>query len=146
MDCSLPGSSVHGILQARILEWVAIPFSKGSSQPRDGTCISCIGRQVLYHWATGETQVIFFSSVQFSSVAQSCLTLIFLLGSQFKTCISCISRQVLYHWATGETQVFQFSSVQLLSHVRLWYSYLVSNLKVQWGCKGESLSNPSSPF
>ena len=35
MQCSLPGSSVHGILQARILEWVAVPFSKGSSQPRD---------------------------------------------------------------------------------------------------------------
>ena len=35
MDCSLPGSSVHGILQSRILEWVAIPFSRGSSQPRD---------------------------------------------------------------------------------------------------------------
>ena len=37
MDCSLPGSSVHGILQARILEWVAIPFSRGSSQPREGS-------------------------------------------------------------------------------------------------------------
>ena len=35
MDCSLPGSSVHGILQARILEWVAMPFSRGSSQPKD---------------------------------------------------------------------------------------------------------------
>ena len=35
MDCSLPGSSVHGILQARILQWVVIPFSRGSSQPRD---------------------------------------------------------------------------------------------------------------
>ena len=42
MDCSPPGSSVHGILQARILEWVAIPFSRGSSQPRDRTCIFCI--------------------------------------------------------------------------------------------------------
>ena len=41
MDCSLPGSSVHGILQARILEWVAIPLSRGSSQPRDQACISC---------------------------------------------------------------------------------------------------------
>ena len=52
MDCSPPGSSVHGILQARILEWVAIPFSRGSSQPRDQTCdsyISCIGRRILYH-------------------------------------------------------------------------------------------------
>ena len=48
---SLPGFSVHGILQARILEWVAISYSKGSSQPRDQTyvcCISCTGRWVLY--------------------------------------------------------------------------------------------------
>ena len=43
VDCSLPGSSVHGILQARILEWVAISFSRGSSQPRDRTQVSRIG-------------------------------------------------------------------------------------------------------
>jgi len=42
MDCSPPGFSVHGILQARILEWVAIPFSRGTSQPRDQTLVSCI--------------------------------------------------------------------------------------------------------
>ena len=42
MDCSLPGYSVHGISQARILEWVSISFSRGSSQPRDQTCISCL--------------------------------------------------------------------------------------------------------
>ena len=41
-DCSLPGSSVHGILRTRTLEWVAIPFSKGSSQPRDQIWVSCI--------------------------------------------------------------------------------------------------------
>ena len=49
VDCSPPGSSVHGILQARILEWVAMPSSRGSSQPRDQTRISyvsCIGRRV----------------------------------------------------------------------------------------------------
>ena len=40
MDCSFPGSSAHGILPARILEWVAISFSRGSSQPRDQTCIA----------------------------------------------------------------------------------------------------------
>ena len=48
---NLPGSSVHGILQARILEWVAISYSRGSSQPRDQTHVSCasgIGRQILY--------------------------------------------------------------------------------------------------
>ena len=51
MGCSLPGSPVHGILQAGILEWVAISFSRGSSWPRDRTCVSCIGRQILYRWA-----------------------------------------------------------------------------------------------
>ena len=49
---TMPGSSVHGISQARILEWVAISFSRGSSWPRDQTHVSCIGRQILYHWAT----------------------------------------------------------------------------------------------
>ena len=52
MDYNPPGSSVHEISQARILEWVAISFSRGSSQPRDQTSISRIGRQVLYHLAT----------------------------------------------------------------------------------------------
>ena len=52
MDCRPPGSSVHGALQARILEWVAMPSSRGSSQPGVRTCISyvsCIGRWVLCH-------------------------------------------------------------------------------------------------
>ena len=52
VDCSPPGSSVHGILQARILECVAMPSSRGSSQPRDWTHISCIcsnSRWILYH-------------------------------------------------------------------------------------------------
>ena len=54
MDCSPPGSSVHGICQARILEQFAISFSRGSSWPRDRTHISCIGRKILYNWATRE--------------------------------------------------------------------------------------------
>ena len=54
MDYSLPGSSVHGILQPRILEWVAISSSRGSSRLRDQILISCIGRQILYHLVTWE--------------------------------------------------------------------------------------------
>ena len=54
MDYSLPGSSVHGISQARILEWVAISFSRASSWPRDRTLVSCTSRWFLYHWATWE--------------------------------------------------------------------------------------------
>ena len=52
MDCSPPGSSVHGVLQASILEWVAVSLSGGSSRPRDQThvsYVSCIDRRVLYH-------------------------------------------------------------------------------------------------
>ena len=56
LDYSLIGSSVHGILQAGILEWVAISFFRRSSQISDGTCVSCIGRWILYHWATREAK------------------------------------------------------------------------------------------
>ena len=52
---SPPGSSVHGIFQARILQWVAISSSRGSSQPRDRTYVSCIGRQTVYPWVTWES-------------------------------------------------------------------------------------------
>ena len=54
MDYSPPGSSVHGVFQARMLEWVAISSFKVSSRPRDQTSISCSGRQMFYHWATRE--------------------------------------------------------------------------------------------
>ena len=55
IDCSLPGFSVHGILQARILEWVTISFSRGSSQPRDRTRVSHIGGRHLTSEPPGKT-------------------------------------------------------------------------------------------
>ena len=61
MDCSLPGSSVLGISQARMLEWVAISYTRVSSQPWDWSCISCvscIGRWILYHCTTWEAPII----------------------------------------------------------------------------------------
>ena len=67
VDSSPPGSSVHRILQARILEWVAIPFSRGPSWPRDGTQVSCIAGGFFTGWATREA---YFHYVQFSLVAQ----------------------------------------------------------------------------
>ena len=57
VDCSPPGCSVHGILQARVLGVVAMPFSGGSFWPRNWTRISCIGRWVLYHWAAWEVLI-----------------------------------------------------------------------------------------
>ena len=60
-DCSLPGSSVHGILQARILEWVAIPSSKGYSPPRDQTHLHLLHcRWSLYCWTTRETHIFLY--------------------------------------------------------------------------------------
>ena len=56
-DCCPPSSSVHGIFQARRLEWVAISYSRGSSRPRDRTCVSCVscmGRRILYHCTAWE--------------------------------------------------------------------------------------------
>ena len=54
MNFSLPGSSIYGFLQARILEWVAISFSRGSSQPRVRTEVSCIASRFFIIWATRE--------------------------------------------------------------------------------------------
>ena len=62
MDCSLPGSSVHGILQAQILECVAILFSRGSSPPRNWTQVSCIAGVFFTGWATREASVYICNS------------------------------------------------------------------------------------
>ena len=76
MGCSPPGSSVHGVLQARILEWVAIPFSRRSSQSRDWTWVSCIAGRFFTIWATrggcyivGLCYLFTFCISHFSSVA-----------------------------------------------------------------------------
>ena len=69
MDCSPPGSSTHGILQARTLEWVAMPSSRGSSRPRDQTEISHIVSRFFTVWAIREapcTVVFFVISVYFA--------------------------------------------------------------------------------
>ena len=58
MDCSPPGSPVHGILQARILEWVAISFSRGSYRPRDQTQVSCTAGGFFIVWATREAKAL----------------------------------------------------------------------------------------
>ena len=63
MDCGLPGSSVHGIFQARVLEWVAISFSRGSSWSRDQTQVSHIEGRRFTIWATREVLVIVVPNV-----------------------------------------------------------------------------------
>ena len=60
MDCSLSGPSVHGIFQARVLEWTAIFFSRGSSRPRNWTRVSCIAGRRFTVWATKSTFLVKF--------------------------------------------------------------------------------------
>ena len=64
MDCSLPSFSVHGVFQAKILEWVAISFSRGSSQSRDGTQVSGIVGRCFTLWATREAHYFFLAPMQ----------------------------------------------------------------------------------
>ena len=80
MDYSLPGSSVHGILQARILEWVAISFSRGSSRPRNRTWVCCIVGRFFTHWAVREASFLstayhFFFFFQISGRALKSFTM-----------------------------------------------------------------------
>ena len=85
IDCSPLGSSVHWIFQAGILEWVAISYSRWSSQPRDQTlfsCVCCIGRQILYHCTT---------SYQPSYVSRHCTE--FHIFSRFITVKRLVSRK-----------------------------------------------------
>ena len=63
MDCSPPGSSVHGIFQARILQWVSMSFSRGSSPPMGRNCISCITVRFFTHWATWEACIYIYMCI-----------------------------------------------------------------------------------
>ena len=114
MDCSPPGSSVQGVLQARILEWVAMPSSRGSSQPRDQIQVSCIAGGFFTVWAIREALLV--ACYAFSPKNRP-------FGQMFFPCSE-------RFWAvkiTDEYRHFQqcrniekLSSVQLLSHVRLF--------------------------
>ena len=71
MDCSWPDSSVQGIFQARILDWVAIPFSRRSSQPRDWTQVSWIAGRFFTIWDTREAPYMFTESESRSVMSDS---------------------------------------------------------------------------
>ena len=87
MDCSPPGSSVHGILQARIVEWVAVPFSRGSFQARDWTQAFCSTGTFFTNWATREAQ-------EYWTVSLSLLQGIFLIQQLNRDLLHC--RRILY--------------------------------------------------
>ena len=88
--CEPMDYTVHGILQARILEWVAFPFSKGSSQPRDWTQVSHIGGGFFTSWATREAQEYWSGSSR----------------PRNRTGVSCIAGGFFTNWAIREAQSY----------------------------------------
>ena len=93
---------VHGILQARVLEWVAVPFSRGSSQPRDQTQVSLIAGRFFTSWATREAQELLqWVAYPFSSLSSQ-------LRNQSK--VSCIAGGFFTSWAIKEAPI----------HVEVW--------------------------
>ena len=120
-------NTVHGILQARILEWVAFPFCRGSSQPRDRTQVSHIAGRFFTNWATrsvkfslivememgGRWSLATELKLQASIVPVLSLVAPWHAGSfqtrkipkhRDQTCVPCIGRQILNHWTTRKVQ------------------------------------------
>ena len=113
MDYSLLGSSVHGILQARIREWVAIPFSRWSSQPRDQTWVSCIADRFCTIWTTREAQQDRMKGTGlFGDIFK-----IFALG------LWIISEQICWSFSGLPVATAQGSQLPASEHITLWVLY-----------------------
>ena len=117
--CSPPGFSVHGISQARILEGVAISFSGGSFQPMDWTCISRIGRQIPYWWATRKALCV-------------CVTCVLLYGTEWHSYITKFYRK---DKGSNITQlVGKLTIIMTIIRIR-WQNYWNSSSRMNFGTK-----------
>ena len=120
--CRLPGSSIHGVFQVSILEWIAISFSRRSSWPRDRTHVSCIGRQILYCWATREAPLneliwLIFHWI-FQARIQEWIAISFSRRSSRPrdwTRVSCIVGRCFTVWATRDDSLKDISCSCCLS-------------------------------
>ena len=131
MDHSLPGSSTHRILQARILEWVAISFSRGSSQPRDQTWVSCIAAKFFTVWATRQAPFLAIRNYYWKfPVHMSALVLLFWKLSPNPT--PTLSYKFSF---SSKILVETYFSVLLT----LWYLLPMSNISVHILTFGTSL-------
>ena len=112
--CDCIDYMVHGILQARILEWVAFPFSRGSSQPRDPTQVSCIAGRFFSRWATGKSLVL---SGDLSSFVQEEIISVHTFLKCFSWC--------LLHGIYGEREslVQVLSSLSFMNSISILYLY-----------------------
>ena len=141
MDSGPPGSSVHRILQARILEWVAMPSSRGSSQLRDWTlvsCVSCTGRRILYRRATRTCAgQILLGSFKHKVVMGAFSTMLSVLWKRQSFCRSiCKSLAILFKywgqkWERGWKIFFTYLHSWIIYYlwaesVHLWNTYTLN--------------------
>ena len=113
MGCSPPSSSVHGIFQA-ILEWAAIPFSWGSSQPRDWTWVSCIAGRFFIVWATREAPFEIFIMYTFKNVCVYSFSKVIEVKSK-----NCIYIFEIYHL------IVWYIYDEIITIIKLFYSFVV---------------------
>ena len=141
MDCGPPNSSVHGILQARILEWVAKPSSRGLSQPRAQTQVSCIAGRIFTVWATREAHsvsLLIFSLDDLSFMEPisawivPLVSLIFLKRSLVFPIL--LVSSISLHWSLRKAFLFLFAVLRNseLKWVRLSFSPLLFT-SLLWG-------------
>ena len=138
MDCSPQGFSVHGILQTGILEWIAVPSSRGSSGTRDWThisCVSCISRQILYHWATWEA--LSYPSLSLNPLGPSLKHLEYDLGfhpgmvdSAFRLQCFILPRSIVLYCVVFRDLIFTLSVA-----LRPRMSSLIKYRKISWGSR-----------
>ena len=140
-DCNPPGSFVHGIRRARILDWVAVPSSRGSSWLRDQTCVSyvsCTGRWTLYH------------ERHFSSFAQSCLTLCDPMNRStpdlpvphqlrsYRSYIPYFTYSFIYWWHLGNFHLLAMMNKHIFNFNRCWQMLFKNAMlwELLWGSSG----------
>ena len=126
MDCGLPGPSVHGILQARILEKVAIASSRGSSPPRDGTHVACIAGRFFIIWAIGESLIIIIA-------LQCCISFYYTenwISYMYTYILSSLDSLPVHvtteHWVESPVLYSRFSSVIYFIHSIVYMSVPIS--------------------
>ena len=125
MNCSPPNSSIHGISQVRILKWVAIFSSRGSSWPRDWTCVSWVAgsllqrKWILYHWATRYVPTMWLQARYLTSVSfRSCL------WKMVHIQITCVNHWVHYVWSIKVAIIILllFNMYNALGELSRWLS------------------------
>ena len=123
--CHPMNNTVHGIFQARILKWVAFPFSRGSAQPRDRTQVSCIAGRFFTSWATREAQENEWVAYPFASRSP---------WPRNRTGISCIASGFFTNWVMREAPTVNFQDLKkqnlLLSLTSRLWDYFLSSMVV----------------